>query len=185
MTTASTTYISSFICDAPARAWLKGIVNHTGFHSCERCTILGDRVHNRSVFNEREDVEPRTWVDFRSNSYSHGDHPHQRSETPLVELGFDLIKGFSLDYKHLVCLGAVRRMLHFLRGDISGTNDGKLSAGMLTLISSRLMNFKMPTEFARQPRSLSHLDRWKATELRSFLLFTGIVALKGIVYRNV
>ena len=82
---------------------------------------------------------------------------------------------------HLVCLGVVRRMLHFLKGDISGTNDGKISAGLMLLISSRLEEFKLPSEFVRQPRSLTHLDRWKATELRSFLLYTGIVALKGVI----
>ena len=29
-----------FVCDAPARTILKGIVNHCGFYLCERCTIV-------------------------------------------------------------------------------------------------------------------------------------------------
>ena len=33
--------IGSFVCDAPARAFLKGVVHHSGYHSCERCTIHG------------------------------------------------------------------------------------------------------------------------------------------------
>ena len=61
----------------------------------------------------------------------------------------------SLDYMHLVCLGVTRKMLSF--------------AG------------KMPFEFARHPRSLSDLDRWKATELRQFLLYTGPIVLKKVV----
>ena len=31
--------IKAFVCDAPARAFLKCIKGHTGYHSCERCRV--------------------------------------------------------------------------------------------------------------------------------------------------
>jgi len=36
-----TVKIHSFVCDAPARAMLKNIKAHSGYHSCERCTQTG------------------------------------------------------------------------------------------------------------------------------------------------
>ena len=58
----------------------------------------------------------------------------------------------------------------------------RLSHGQLDLISKRLLDIskRTPSEFARKPRSILELERWKTTEFRQFALYTGIVALKGI-----
>ena len=182
--------IFCFTCDAPARSMLKSIVQHTGYFSCERCTIKGSSKDHRIVFNEQEDnVVLRTNELFRDNKYCESDNNgkcHQLNKSPLVELPFNIIKDFSLDYMHLVCLGVMRHILYFYKGTFKGVFEGRLSSVQQNVLSDRLvaLNGILPTDFVRQPRSLSELDRWKATELRSFLLYTGIVVLKGILSKE-
>lgn len=168
--------VKVFICDAPARSLLKQTIGHNGYYSCERCCVRGQRVENRTVFLETA-CTARTRVAFDEFSY---EGSHQTALTPLIKV-VDCVKGFALDYMHLVCLGVMRRMIMFWR---KMTNSpAKLSPAILRSLSSRLerLNGSLPSEFVRQPRSLLEVDRWKATEFRTFLLYTGPVVLKGVV----
>ena len=72
---------------------------------------------------------------------------HQKALTPLVEIVDSCIGQFSLDYMHLVCLGVMRRILHYL---IKGPRICRLSQQQIQLISVSLVNLngKVPSEFS-------------------------------------
>lgn len=169
--------IKVFICDAPARSFLKCVKQHNSYYGCERCIMHGE-FEGRVVYNNKDvEIVLRTDVEFAALAYN----VHQITRSPLIDIGVDCVKNFALDYMHLVCLGVVKRMISFVK---TGPRECacRLSARHIEEISGYLEEFRgnMPSAFARQPRSLKEVDRWKATEFRQFLLYTGPVALKPV-----
>ncbi|EFN74256.1 hypothetical protein EAG_00154, partial [Camponotus floridanus] len=83
---------------------------------------------------------------------------------------------------HLVCLGVTKKLLCvWIYGKYS--RFSKLSASPISVLNSRLNILKKycPLEFARRPRSHDILSKFKATEFRQFLLYTGPVIMYGIL----
>ncbi|XP_073727161.1 uncharacterized protein [Misgurnus anguillicaudatus] len=178
-----TVQLTSMVCDAPARAFLKSVKGHTGYHGCERCIQDGVYLENRMTF-PRHDMPLRTNDNFREKI----DSDHHLGTSPLERTSLDMVYGFPLDYMHLVCLGVMRRLLLlWLR---LGPLTCRLSGFQVSVLTKRLLSAQasVPMEFARKPRALKEIDRWKATEFRQFLLYTGPVMLKDLlnseVYKN-
>ena len=95
-----------------------------------------------------------------------------------------MIQSFPLDYMDLTCLGVMRKLLLAWK---KGPLTVRIGTQNVNRISERLsmIKFSVPNDFARKPRSLDELARWKATELRQFLLYTGPVVLKNIVNEDI
>ena len=106
------------------------------------------------------------------------DDDHHVGISPLRDLNFDMVTGFPLEYMHLVCLGCTKRLLRLW---IKGPLKFRIGPLVKSQISDGLKSLRpfIPNEFARKPRALVELDRWKATEYRLFLLYAGPVVLKG------
>ncbi len=72
------------------------------------------------------------------------------------------------------------------RGEKGRSRQTMISVGQVDVVSTKLIELQqcIPSCFARKPRSLRHLERWKATELRQFLVYTGKLVLSGILRQD-
>ena len=176
-----TVELNSFVCDAPARAMMKNVKSHGGYYACDKCTQEGEWC-GKVVYPECT-APLRTNIHFNEMT----DDEHHLGPTPLSSLPIGMVTGFPLDYMHLVCLGVMRRLLLcWLKGPLAV----RLCSRKVEQLKNNLLKMIpfIPREFSRKPRSVGDLLRWKATELRQFLLYTGPVALLDVLpeplYKN-
>ena len=61
-----------------------------------------------------------------------------------------------------------------------GPRQHRLSADQLAVVSEKLKKYKgkMPSEFAKQPRGLDEVKKWKATEYDNFFCILDILFQK-------
>ena len=154
---------------------MKQVVGHNGLLGCERCCAMAV-FRGRVCYNDI-DAHLRTDAGFRNHEY---DGTHQNGESPFSDIA-NCVTGFPLDYMHLVCLGVMRRMVKFWKTDKASRL--RLTQSQQNAMSSSLQGLHglLPSDFARQPRPLHESDRWKATEWRQFLLYTGMIVLHEIL----
>lgn len=174
------------VADAPARAFMKNVKGHGAHHGCERCTVIGVKLKGET-FN-REDAPRRTDASLLDTK----EKEHRKGPSPLSTINVKLVTHFVLDYMHLVLLGVTRRLLYlWVEGEKNERiQDRKyrISQGAVRILSDRFTSFieSCPKEFARKPRSLVNFRMFKATEFRTMLLYTGVVAFKShVIKRNV
>jgi hypothetical protein len=172
--------LSTIICDAPARQFVKAIKGHCGYGACERCTQRGVHIeeHKCRIFNQLENVVLRTDNSFRKRINKN----HHKGDSPFEQLDIDMIYSFPLDYMHLVLLGVFKRLILIWTGKWNKKKlKHKLGTRERVDIDQKLRNIRKsyPKEFHRIPTKIDEIKKWKAVELRSFLLYSGPAILKG------
>ena len=171
--------LNCIVCDAPARAMVMATKQYSGYYGCECCEQKGvwcGRVTYPDVVN----MVLRTDQSVRQ----HTQEEHHRGVSPFRLLPVDIVKVFSIDYMHQTCQCVMRRLILLW---IKGTRNIKLSDCQTDKVSAKLLALKvcMPNCFARKPRGLSEVERWKATEFREFMLYSGKLVLKGILRNDI
>lgn len=171
--------IHSFICDAPATNFVRCTAKYNGYFGCGKCDQEGVWASGRVVF-DKMNAKLRTHHDFKNRTQkSH----HDDLVCPLLKIEqLDIVQSFPLDYMHLVLLGVMRKFLYIWR---KGTKyiSSFFTAAHIEILDSKLASIRKywPSDFNRKPRSITELERWKATELRQFLLYVGPVVLKDVL----
>ncbi|XP_073669952.1 uncharacterized protein [Paramisgurnus dabryanus] len=171
--------LDSVICDTPARAFIKNIKSHNGYFGCDKCGQKGEYLSGRMTF-------PLVSFPLRTDESFAQKHneEHHLGPNPFQGLNVGMVSQFPGDYMHSVCLGVVRKLLNiWLRGALRF----RLPASIVDRMSDSLTGLRnyIPLEFARKPRTLRDIDRWKATELRMFLLYIGPVILPSYLDTNI
>lgn len=160
------------IADAPARSFIKACNPYNAYYGCDKCVIKGK--WNRKVVFVDVDCPLRTDDDFKEQRFIH----HHTGISPFLELGLGMVSQFPIDYLHCVLLGVMRRLIHvWLKGDMREHRIGPKAVRIINLRMKDIARFS-PEEFSRKSRSISEIDTWKATELRTFLLYIGPAVLK-------
>ncbi|XP_045023926.1 uncharacterized protein LOC116932495 [Daphnia magna] len=163
--------IEAFICDAPARAMIACVKSHASDrYGCARCTGFGVILG-----------ELRTNDSFRGKNCV--DHHHCRSILQNLDY-VDMIHDLPLDPMHLFDLGVQKKMLTILCGidsrkKIRGVTLTLVVVEQIDAFLAIIRQFISRLEFARPPRSVKELPRWKASEYRVILHYVGVV-----VFRN-
>ncbi|KYN07091.1 hypothetical protein ALC62_01947 [Cyphomyrmex costatus] len=90
-----------FVCDTPARAFIKCVKSHVAFYACERCTIKGQTVadKNKRIYT-KINCEERNKQSFETRRQP--EHHLDNEISPLLRIPeFDPVKSVVLDSMHL------------------------------------------------------------------------------------
>lgn len=179
--------VSAFICDTPARAFIRCVKGHTGFYACERCETKGVSVRTKSKKKSKRvypetDSKRRTKKSFRKKKQE--GHHIKNLISPLLKLpNFNIIKAVILNYMHLLCIGI---MLALMEKWISRSSGSSIRPQNLEVLKQILIAITsdVPIEFQRKTFDIDDISNWKATQYRFILLYCGALVLKDILPEN-
>ncbi len=168
------------IADAPKRAALRGLKQHSAKYSCPYCKASKDKgVFPARTFGAelRTDSELRAIAsrvdadDFSSDEDKEEICRGIKKTSPLARLEYlDLIRDIPCEPMHLIHLGIVRRILNlsFASGS-SKAKDVKFKRSNDDGVNAALLRTKSLPEFSRRTRRLD-IANYKAEEFRNVIL---------------
>lgn len=139
----------------------------------------GDYINNRVCFpygNHKSAL--RTDAEYRNcvEDFHISNTPSILTKIPNI----NITNSFVLDYMYLINLGVMRKLISFWI--IKRLANVCLSGRKINEITSLLLQTKpyKTSDFPRKPQEVQDISRWKATELRLFLIYLGPFVLKNI-----
>lgn len=159
--------------DTPAKCFVTCTKGHTGKQGCHKCSQIGTSIKHRMVYTSYPGLLRTSESFMKRIDKDHHSPEYQNKLNVLEKVGMDLLQMCPLDSMHLIDLGHSKKLLQI----ISAKYKHKLNS-----MSAKIEKFSpfFPDEFARKPRSLNDVSRFKATECHMFLYY-GPILLKDVL----
>lgn len=109
------------------------------------------------------------------------EHHVENTLSRLIEIsGLDVVNMFPIDYMHLVALCVVKKLI--LLWLHTGPVNTRIPGRIVNILSASLFNIKLyiPIDFPRKTKEIQDVGRYKASELRFFVIYAGPIVLKNI-----
>ena len=182
-------------CDLPAKACVCNTVQYNGLFGCFKCLQPGCTVkvgqkggHVHAFPFNRENLKgpQRTHAEFLADAkaaISEG-KAVRGVKGPCWFAGlqyYDIVKGTAVDYMHCVLEGVTKSLLNMWFSPSLKTEPFNV-ADKVKEVDEKLSKIKPPNDITRCPRKIeTERQYWKASELRSFLLFYGPIVLRSVL----
>ncbi|XP_046857689.1 LOW QUALITY PROTEIN: uncharacterized protein LOC124451107 [Xenia sp. Carnegie-2017] len=170
-----TVTVRGIVCDAPARTLVKRYKTLYWFFGFDKCTQKGKWL-GRVTYSQNNNIELRTINSFSKQIQEE----HRRFVRPFCHLLAGMVKQFLIDYMHQLCPDVIRKLIMVWMRE---NRAFKMSVAHVEANGKKLVEYKpfIPSTFVRKPRNLLEVRIWKAKKFRQFHLYTGKIALKGIL----
>lgn len=180
--------ITHAVLDLPAKASFQQMMQYNGYFSCGYCLHRGESTEVGVRYTICDgNVDSRKHEDFvvaiekivqkKSSINENG----IKGMSPAICLDFfDMVESFGIDYMHCVLLGVVKNLLEFWLCS-KKHHDSYINKSLQKSLNVRIRSIKPCRFITRLPRSLEHRKLFKASELRSLLLYYLPVCLQGIL----
>ena len=160
--------LRAIICDAPAKAFCKSVKYHNSNNGCHECDQTGFRFQHTPVYNI---VSGKLRTDESFSTRADEQHHNNQHQSMLEKSSIGMVSQFPIDPMHLVDLGIAKKMLMLIVESFDKNTLDKASQEYVEFAAYT------PMEFARKPRDLKEIVRWKATEFRFFILYAAMLFL--------
>lgn len=184
-------------CDLPAKAKFMRMNAHSGYFSCSRCEIPGERfpvgrttIH---VFPYSENLVPRCHENMKiyadQAKVLRRRNPDStvkgvKGNSLLYNILYDFIRSMGIDIMHGCFLGVAKLMVS-LWFDTAYADQPFSMCHLLELVDARLNKISPPSSVQRMPKCIAkQLGYWKALEYKMFLIFYSVPVLNGLMERR-
>ncbi|KAK3925230.1 Hemagglutinin, partial [Frankliniella fusca] len=178
-------------CDVPAKAAFMNMKGHSGYCSCPKCFITGEkseRTGNVCVFPHQMELELRDDENYKlCVERSLANKAEFRGVFGPSLLSFmvysPFIRSVSIDGMHCLYLGLTKQLLNLSFNTKYSSSPFSLSSKTAE-VNARLKQLQLPHFVQRSPEDVTKLAFWKASLCRNFLLYLVLIILKGLMRQD-